>query len=256
MGLIPGSGRPPEGWHGNSPQYSCLENPMDRGLWQAAIHGIAKSWTQLKQLCLHTGNWGSMFRLRSFCCSGTSSLASVSGVAAATGHAMPSQGGDSVDTAHMAASEGIFHVRAACSARSPTQFAAHLRAFICRFVCFLSEIFSGSHGCSSRYHKQCTAGTSRVIFDDPSSAWCFSLQLGLWRLSTKVMLTLDFLILGMGRGIVIHKFLEPNPFSAVSWNIEWSQHVYHTLSTHTYTHTHPHLMYCMKPNTFFFLLPP
>ena len=72
-----------------------------------------------------------MFRLRSFCCSGTSSLASVSGVAAATGHAVSSQGGDSVDTVH---SEGIFHIRAACSARSPTQFTAHLRAFICRFV--------------------------------------------------------------------------------------------------------------------------
>ena len=95
-----------------------------------------QSWTQLKHLCLHTGNWGSMFTLRSFCCSGTSSLASVSGVAAATGCAVSSQGGDSVDTAHVADSEGIFHIRAACSARSPTQFTAHLMAFICRFVCF------------------------------------------------------------------------------------------------------------------------
>ena len=28
-------------------QYSCLENPMDRGAWQATVHGVAKSWTQL-----------------------------------------------------------------------------------------------------------------------------------------------------------------------------------------------------------------
>lgn len=94
----------------------------------------------------------------------------------------------------------------------------------------------------------------RVIFDDASSAWCFSLQLGLWRHSGKVMLTLDFLILGMGRGIVIHKSLELSPFCAVSCKIEWSQHVCHTLNTHT--HTDPPLMSCMKPSTFFFLLPP
>ena len=34
-GLIPGSGRSPRGGHGNPLQYSCLENPMDRGAWQA-----------------------------------------------------------------------------------------------------------------------------------------------------------------------------------------------------------------------------
>ena len=48
-GLIPGLGRSPEGGHGNPLQYSCLENPMDRGTWQAAVHRIAKTWTQLKQ---------------------------------------------------------------------------------------------------------------------------------------------------------------------------------------------------------------
>ena len=37
-GLIPGSGRSPGGGHGNSLQYSCLENPMDRGVWQATVH--------------------------------------------------------------------------------------------------------------------------------------------------------------------------------------------------------------------------
>ena len=35
VGSIPGSGRSPGGGHGNSLQYSCLENPMDRGAWQA-----------------------------------------------------------------------------------------------------------------------------------------------------------------------------------------------------------------------------
>ena len=46
-GSIPGSGRSPGGGHGNPLQYSCLENPMDRGVWQAAAHGIEKSGTQL-----------------------------------------------------------------------------------------------------------------------------------------------------------------------------------------------------------------
>ena len=50
LGLIPGSGRTLGGGHGNPLQYSCLENPMDRGAWQATIHGVAKSWTRLKQL--------------------------------------------------------------------------------------------------------------------------------------------------------------------------------------------------------------
>ena len=44
-GLIPGSGRSPGGGHGNPLQYSCLENPMDRGACQATIHGAAKSRT-------------------------------------------------------------------------------------------------------------------------------------------------------------------------------------------------------------------
>ena len=53
-GLIPGSGRCPGGGHGNLLQYSCLENPMDRGAWQATVHRIAKSQTQLKRLSTHT----------------------------------------------------------------------------------------------------------------------------------------------------------------------------------------------------------
>ena len=45
VGSIPGSGRSPEGGHGNPLQYSCLENSMDRGACQAIVHGVAKSWT-------------------------------------------------------------------------------------------------------------------------------------------------------------------------------------------------------------------
>ena len=44
-GLIPGSGRSPGGGNGNPLQYSCLENPMDRGAWQAIVHGVAKNQT-------------------------------------------------------------------------------------------------------------------------------------------------------------------------------------------------------------------
>ena len=45
LGSIPGSRRSPEGGHGNPFQYSCLENPMDRGARQAAVHGVTISWT-------------------------------------------------------------------------------------------------------------------------------------------------------------------------------------------------------------------
>ena len=45
---IPGSGRFPGGGQGNPVQYSCLENPMDRGAWRATVHRVAKSWTRLK----------------------------------------------------------------------------------------------------------------------------------------------------------------------------------------------------------------
>ena len=42
-GSIPGSGRSPGGGHGNPLQYSCLENPTDRGDWWATVHGVAES---------------------------------------------------------------------------------------------------------------------------------------------------------------------------------------------------------------------
>ena len=45
MGSIPELGRAHGGGHGNPLQYSCLENPMDRGAWEAAVHKVAKSWT-------------------------------------------------------------------------------------------------------------------------------------------------------------------------------------------------------------------
>ena len=52
-GLIPGPGRSPEEGHGNPLQYSCLENPMDRGAWEATVHGITKSRIQRKWLSTH-----------------------------------------------------------------------------------------------------------------------------------------------------------------------------------------------------------
>ena len=55
-GSIPGSGRSPGEGHGNPPQYSCLENPMDRGAWRATVHRVAKSQTQLKLLNLRMHN--------------------------------------------------------------------------------------------------------------------------------------------------------------------------------------------------------
>ena len=46
--LIPGSGRSPEGGNGNSVQYSCLENPMDRGARWATVHGVTQNRKGLK----------------------------------------------------------------------------------------------------------------------------------------------------------------------------------------------------------------
>ena len=48
VGFIPGSARSPGRGNGNPLQYSCLENPMDRGAWWATVHGVAKSQTGLK----------------------------------------------------------------------------------------------------------------------------------------------------------------------------------------------------------------
>ena len=54
VGSFPGSGRSPEGKHGNPLQYSCLENPMDRVAWWTTVHMVAKSQKQLSDLaCSH-----------------------------------------------------------------------------------------------------------------------------------------------------------------------------------------------------------
>ena len=53
-GSILGSGRSPGGGHGNPLQYSCLENPMDRGAWRAIVYRVPKSQTGLKRLSMHT----------------------------------------------------------------------------------------------------------------------------------------------------------------------------------------------------------
>ena len=50
LGSIPGLGRSPGEGHGHPLQYSCLENPMDRGAWRATAHGATKSGTPLKLL--------------------------------------------------------------------------------------------------------------------------------------------------------------------------------------------------------------
>ena len=47
---FPGLGRSHEEGNGNPLQYSCLENPKDRGAWRATVHGVAKSQTRLKRL--------------------------------------------------------------------------------------------------------------------------------------------------------------------------------------------------------------
>ena len=52
-GSIPGWGRSPGGVHGNPLQYPCLENPIDRGAWRAAVYGVAES-ERLKQLSTQT----------------------------------------------------------------------------------------------------------------------------------------------------------------------------------------------------------
>ena len=56
VGSVPGLERSPGEGNGNPLQYSCLENPMDRGAWRAIIHGVTKSQTRLKLLSTHGDN--------------------------------------------------------------------------------------------------------------------------------------------------------------------------------------------------------
>ena len=60
-GLIPGLGSSPGGGNGNPLQYSCLENPMDRGAWGAIVHRVEKSWTRL-------GGWAHIANISVKCC--------------------------------------------------------------------------------------------------------------------------------------------------------------------------------------------
>ena len=55
IGSVPGSGRSSGEGNGSSFQYSCLENPMDRGAWQAAVHGLQRVGRYL--VIEHTENW-------------------------------------------------------------------------------------------------------------------------------------------------------------------------------------------------------
>ena len=67
MGSIPRIRRSSGGGHGNPLQYSCLENPMDRGAWQDTIHRVTQSQTWLKRLSTHTHGlrtWDSCLWLR------------------------------------------------------------------------------------------------------------------------------------------------------------------------------------------------
>ena len=66
VGSIPGLGRCPGGGHGNPLQYSCLENPMDRGAWRATVHRVTKSGTRLKRLSTHAHIQVDTFQLFGF----------------------------------------------------------------------------------------------------------------------------------------------------------------------------------------------
>ena len=59
MGSIPGLGRSPGKGNGNLLQYSCLENPMDRGAWQVIVSGVAESLTRLS---MHVLNYSKAWR--------------------------------------------------------------------------------------------------------------------------------------------------------------------------------------------------
>ena len=61
LGWIPGLGRSPGGGNGNPLKYSCLKNSMDRGTWQATVHGAAKSLTPLNMI--HFLNKGSYHKM-------------------------------------------------------------------------------------------------------------------------------------------------------------------------------------------------
>ena len=70
-GLIPGLGGSPGRGHGNPLHYSCLENPMGRGAWQAAVHRVPQSKTWLKRLIItHVPLWISSLKYSNLPCAG------------------------------------------------------------------------------------------------------------------------------------------------------------------------------------------
>ena len=66
--LIPASGRSPGEGNGNSLQYSCLENPLDRGAWRATVHRVTKNWKGLKrinmQACIFMTNFPRVLKVQ------------------------------------------------------------------------------------------------------------------------------------------------------------------------------------------------
>ena len=60
LGSMAGLGRSPGGGHDNPLQHSCLENPVDRGAWQVAVHRVTESWTRLKKLSSGRGQHNKM----------------------------------------------------------------------------------------------------------------------------------------------------------------------------------------------------
>ena len=67
IGSIPGSGRSPRGGPGNPLQYSCLENPRDRGTWQATVPRVTQSQTRLKCLSAHAVSVGRICQKEKSC---------------------------------------------------------------------------------------------------------------------------------------------------------------------------------------------
>ena len=74
VGFIPGSGRSPGGGHCIPLQYSCLEKPMDRGAWQATVHGVAKGQIRLKWLSSCSSRWSLRGKLEEGCLSALSGV--------------------------------------------------------------------------------------------------------------------------------------------------------------------------------------
>ena len=65
-GSVPGLRRPPGEGNGNPLEYSGLENSMDREAWQATVHGIAKSWTRLRDFQIHTYDYTTKSEINSY----------------------------------------------------------------------------------------------------------------------------------------------------------------------------------------------